>query len=70
MLRDLLRDAGFAIEFATGIGWWLAAHRLDTPAAFRSSLVGLIEPLSTLNWMAPYCPAYIVVARKIGEPQL
>jgi SAM-dependent methyltransferase len=69
MLRGLLRDAGFVIEFAMGIGWWLAAHRLDTPAAFRSSLVRLIEPVSTLSWMAPYCPAYIVVARKIGAPQ-
>jgi SAM-dependent methyltransferase len=69
MLRDLLRDAGLSIEFTTGIGWWLVAHRFDMPGTFGSSLVGAIEPLSTRSWMAPYCPAYIVVARNTGEPR-
>ena len=67
-LKILLADAGFVVERTTGIAWWLLASRLDTPRTFSSPWVRLVEPLSTLDWLAPYCPAYIVVARKVGDP--
>lgn len=68
-LRTLLPAAGFSLEWTTGIGWWVLAHRLNRPGLFSSSLVGLLEPLSTVDAVAPYCPAYIVVARKTGDPR-
>jgi predicted TPR repeat methyltransferase len=67
-LRQLMAPAGLEVVRTTGIGWWQLAHRLDTPGAYRSALARLVEPLSTLNAVAPFCPAYIVVARKVAEP--
>ena len=67
-IRRLMEPAGLRVVRTTGIGWWQLAHRLDRPAAFRSSLASVLEPLSTLGAVAPYCPAYIVVARKIADP--
>lgn len=65
-IEALMRPAGLRVESVVGIGWWLVAHRFDTPAAYHSELVHALEPLSTLSPLAPYCPAYIVVARKVG----
>jgi SAM-dependent methyltransferase len=67
-IRRLMEPAGLQLVRATGIGWWQLAHRFASPALLRSRLAALIEPISTLNSVAPFCPAYIVVARKIGEP--
>ncbi|MEZ5291854.1 MAG: class I SAM-dependent methyltransferase [Vicinamibacterales bacterium] len=67
-LTALMAPAGLRIERTVGIGWWQLAHRFDTPTAFRSPLARLVEPLSTLNVVAPHCPAYIVLARKVSEP--
>jgi SAM-dependent methyltransferase len=60
--------AGLRIERMMGIGWWQLAHRFDRPSAYRSSLVRLLEPVSTWSVVAPLCPAYIVVARKGADP--
>jgi SAM-dependent methyltransferase len=68
-IRRLMEPAGLQVVRTTGIGWWQLAHRFDRPAMFRSPLARLLEPLSTLNAVAPYCPAYIVVARKVAEPR-
>ena len=67
-IRRLMEPAGLELVRTTGIGWWQLAHRLERPALLRSRLASLIEPISTLNAVAPYCPAYIVVARKRSEP--
>ncbi len=67
-IRRLMEPAGLEVVRTTGIGWWQLAHRFNRPAAFRSHLATLLEPLSTLNAVAPYCPAYIVIARKVAEP--
>lgn len=67
-IRQLMEPAGLRVVRTTGIGWWQLAHRFDRPAAFRSTLANLLEPISTLSALAPYCPAYIVVARKIADP--
>jgi SAM-dependent methyltransferase len=67
-IRRLMAPAGFEIERTVGIGWWQLAHRWDTPGAYSSGLARFLEPISTLNAVAPYCPAYIVVARKVAEP--
>jgi predicted TPR repeat methyltransferase len=65
-LKALMAPAGLRVERTVGIGWWQVASRLDTPAAFASPLARLLEPLSTLPGIGPLCPAYIVVARKVG----
>jgi len=67
-IRRLMEPAGLELVRTTGIGWWQLAHRLEQPAMLKSRLASLVEPLSTLNAVAPFCPAYIVVARKIAEP--
>jgi SAM-dependent methyltransferase len=67
-LGRLAGSAGLTIERLIGIGWWQVAHRLDRQWAFRSPLARLLEPASTWSVLAPLCPAYIVVARKTGEP--
>ncbi len=67
-IRELLATAGLRVVRTTGIAWWQLAHRFDTPAAYRSQLARLLEPLSMLNVVAPLCPAYIVVAQKVAEP--
>jgi predicted TPR repeat methyltransferase len=66
-VRNLMRPAGLEVVRSVGIGWWQLAHRFDRPAAFQSPLAAFLEPLSVLNAVAPYCPAYIVVARKVSE---
>lgn len=68
-LHRLVEPAGLRIERTVGIGWWLLAHRFDRPSTYATPLARLLEPLSTLGPVAPYCPAYIVVARKIAEPE-
>jgi predicted TPR repeat methyltransferase len=67
-LERLLNASGLQIERLVGIGWWQLAHRFDTPGAYRSAFAKALEPLSTWSLLAPYCPAYIVVARKVAEP--
>lgn len=67
-LQALVTSAGLRIERLVGIGWWQLAYRFDTPSAYRSSLARLLEPASTWGPVAPLCPAYIVVARKTGDP--
>lgn len=65
-LRALMAPAGLEVERTVGIGWWQVASRLDSPRVFASPLARLLEPLSMLPGMGPLCPAYIVVARKVG----
>jgi SAM-dependent methyltransferase len=67
-IRRLMTPAGLEVVRMTGIGWWQLAHRFERPALLRSRLATLIEPLSTISAVAPFCPAYIVVARKVAEP--
>jgi predicted TPR repeat methyltransferase len=67
-IRRLMEPAGLEVVRTTGIGWWQLAHRFERPALLRSRLAAIIEPISTVNAVAPFCPAYIVVARKRSEP--
>jgi SAM-dependent methyltransferase len=67
-IRRLMEPAGLQLVRTTGIGWWQLAHRFAQPALLRSRLAQMIEPISTLNAVAPFCPAYLVVARKIDDP--
>lgn len=67
-IRRLMEPAGLQLVRTIGIGWWQLAHRFERAGLLRSRLATLIEPISTINAVAPFCPAYIVVARKISEP--
>jgi SAM-dependent methyltransferase len=66
-LERLVTGAGLRIERTVGIGWWQLAHRFDTPSAYQSPLVRLLEPASTWGPVATLCPAYIVIARKTAD---
>lgn len=65
-LKALMAPAGLRVERTIGIGWWQLAHRLDSPKVFASPVARVLEPLSGLPGLGPLCPAYIVVARKVG----
>lgn len=67
-LKALMTPAGLRVERTLGIGWWQLASRLDSPRVFASPLARALEPLSMLPGVGPLCPAYIVVARKVGPP--
>ena len=67
-LRRLLRGAGFRLERAYGIGWWLLRYGLNSPETLNSGVGRLLEPVSRLGIMAPICPDAVLVARKIEPP--
>lgn len=60
----ILREAGFRIVRCWGIGWWIALTRLTTPKVLQSRTAGVLESLSSLPPVRPFCPEILVIARK------
>lgn len=65
--RRLLGQAGFRLERAYGIGWWLLRYGFNTDKTLNSGIGRLLEPISRLGIMAPICPDAVIVARKISS---
>jgi len=64
-MRRLLVAAGFQIVRTWGIGWWVMLARMTYPPALASSAARLLEPLSRLPPVGPFCPDMLVIARKV-----
>ncbi len=67
-LRRLLHRAGFRLERAYGIGWWLLRYGFNSHEILNSGISRLLEPISRLGMMAPICPDAVLVARKVQTP--
>ncbi len=66
-LKKYLADAGFKIARVYGIGFWMIHHRLNTSRLINSQLVKIIEPISLIPGLSPFCPDSVIVAQKIGD---
>lgn len=64
-LRDLLTEAKFRVVEKRGIGFWLLRDKWDTPEVLRSRTAKILEPLSSLPGVAPFCPDAIVIAQRV-----
>lgn len=64
-LNNLLASHGFKIEKKIGIGIWVYRHGLRNSTATSKSLLRFLEPLSRIGFLAPFCPDYIVIAKKM-----
>lgn len=63
-LSNLLTSNGFSVEKKIGVGIWVYRYDLRESAASSKSILRYLEPLSKLGIFAPFCPDYIVVAKK------
>jgi len=64
-LENLLQSNGFEIEKKIGVGLWVYRHALRRNTATSGSPLRYLEPLSRINFLAPYCPDYVVIAKKL-----
>jgi len=63
-LRELLDTHGFDIEKKIGIGLWVYRYGLRDTTTKSGSFLRHLEPLSRIGFLAPFCPDYLVVAKK------
>jgi len=63
-LHALLEQAGFKTMQRHGIGFWLIRDKWDTPRVFRSRTARLLEPVSKIPPLAPFCPDTVIVAQR------
>jgi SAM-dependent methyltransferase len=67
-MLGLLRDSGFRAVRIYGIGAWIIRHRImSNGPLLRSRFAKLIEPVSLLPGLGPFCPDMIVVAQRDME---
>lgn len=64
-LKQLLYSNGFRIEKKIGIGIWVYRYGLRESTCLSSSVLRYLEPLSRIGFLAPFCPDYIIIAKKI-----
>ena len=64
-LNNLLESNGFKVEKKIGVGIWVCRYNLRKTAASSTSILRFLEPLSKISFLAPICPDYVVVAKKV-----
>lgn len=69
-LKSLLSATGFKIVRTYGIGFWIFCSRLNRTEVLNSRLARLLETLSRLKFLGPFCPDAVIVARKRSRPLL
>lgn len=63
-LRRLLVQAGFELVRTYGVGFWLVRARLVRDPILDSRAAGLLEPISRIRPLGPFCPDAVILARK------
>ncbi len=63
-LKEMLKTHGFELVKAYGIGFWLFRSAWMQHHILNSGFAKMIEPLSRLPFLAPYCVDVVIVAKK------
>jgi SAM-dependent methyltransferase len=71
-LQSLLKETGFELMRSRGIGVWIFRTALERMEVLNSRTAHLLEPISHLRPLGPFCPDAVLIARRLParEPDL